>query len=361
MGTVFDYIEWRGDLPFSQVPIGEVDNLVFSMISYLDFKKMVHTSPKAKPVSFLLAAKRYMQARKSDPTQTLGVLFSPEFITLMTKAARSVRFGSVYMVGYVNKISLREQKQFSAVSFLIGEDEAFVAFRGTDDTIVGWKESFNMSLLGDIPAQHEAAKYLDSIAEVFPNRKIHVGGHSKGGNLAVWASVKCSAETRERIVAVYSNDGPGFTRDFVLSPEYKQMRPKMRILVPQSSFVGVLLEHAEGYDVIQSTQTGLLQHDALSWRIVGGSFIHLDRVTDESKRIERTLKRWIQEMPPEERRRVLDSIYEVLSSNGRTLTDFSNDKTRLIRAWNTFDPETRQLIRKFIRLVVNNTKKNKVK
>lgn len=331
------------------------------MIAYLDFKKMVHTSPKAKPVSFLLAAKRYMQARKNDPSQTLGVLFSPEFITLMTKAARSVRFGSVYMVGYVNRISLREQKQFCAVTFLIGEDDAFVAFRGTDDTIVGWKESFNMSLLGSVPSQREAAKYLDSIAEAFPNRKIHVGGHSKGGNLAVWASVKCSAETRERIVTVYSNDGPGFTRDFVSLPEYKQMRPKMRILVPQSSFVGMVLEHSEGYEVIQSTQTGLLQHDALSWRIVGGSFIHLEGLTDEARRIARTLKKWMREMPPDERERVLDSIYEVLCANGRTLTDFSNDKTRLIRAWNTFDPETRKLIRKFIRLVVNNTKKNKVK
>ena len=135
----------------------------------------------------------------------------------------------------------------------------------------------------------------------------------------------------------------------------------MCILIPQSSFVGTLLEHAEGYDVIQSTQTGLLQHDALSWRIVGGNFIHLERVTDEAKRIERTLKKWIKEMPPDERKRALDSIYEVLSSNGRTLTDFSNDKTRVIRAWNTFDPETRKLIRKFIRLVVNNTKKTKVK
>lgn len=361
MGTVFDYIEWRGDLPFSQVPIGEVDNLIFSMLAYLDFKKMVHASPKAKPVSFLLAAKRYMQARKNDPQQTPGVLFSPEFITLLTKAARSVRFGSIYMVGYVNKISLREQKQFSAVTFLIGEDEAFVAFRGTDDTVVGWRESFNMTLIGNVPAQHDAAKYLDAIAEAFPNRKIYVGGHSKGGNLAVWASVKCAEATREQISAVYSNDGPGFTKDFLSLPEYKQIRPKMHLLVPQSSFVGTVLEHSDGYDVIQSTQTGLLQHDALSWRIVGGSFIHLEGLTDEARRIARTLKKWMREMPPEERARVLDSIYEVLLANGRTLTDFSSDKTRVIRAWNTFDPETRKLIRKFIRLVVNNTKKNKIK
>ena len=361
MGTVFDYIEWRGDLPFSQVPVGEVDNLIFSMLSYLDFKQMVHVSPKAKPVSFLLAAKRYMQARKNNPTQTLGVLFSPEFITLMTKAARSERFRGLYMTAYVNKISMNEQKQFSAVTFLIGEDEAFVAFRGTDDTLVGWKESFNMSLIGNIPAQREAVKYLESIASAFPDRRLYVGGHSKGGNLAVWASVKCSAETRARIATVYSNDGPGFSREFVSSDEYKEMRPKMKIFVPQSSFVGMLLEHEEGYDVIQSTQTGLLQHDALSWRIVGGSFIHLEGVTDECKIVSKTLKKWIQEMPPDERKRTLDSIYAVLSANGRTLTDFSNDKARLIKAWNTFDPETRKLIRKFIRLVVNNTKKNKIK
>ncbi len=358
MGTVFDYIDWRGDIPFSVIGIGEIDNMIFSQICYIDFKGIIPASPKAKPISFLAAAKRYVQAHRGE-TINLGAIMPPELVSLVTKAARSVRFSSLSVVGYVNRVSNVDQKQFSAMTFLIGEDTCFVAFRGTDDTIVGWKESFNMSFLSPIPAQTEAVRYLHAVAAAFPDRKICIGGHSKGGNLAVYSAVKCREEINARIEGVYNNDGPGFDRQFIESEQYAATRERIHTLVPHSSIVGMLLEHEEHYDVVRSTMNGLLQHNAFSWEVLGGKFIRHDGVTEESRQIDRTLKRWMREMPVEQRKKTVDSLYEILESvNARTLTDLSTDKLKLIKAWNSLDAESKKIIKRCISLIV---KKNKGK
>lgn len=357
MGTVFDYIDWRGDISFSDVKLTEVDSLIFSQISYIDFKGIVPASPTAKPVRFLAAAKRYMQTHK-DASSNLGMIIPPETVSVLTRAARSLRFGTLSVIGYVNRISDNQQKQFSAVTFLIGTDTCVIAYRGTDDTIIGWKESFNMSFMSPVPAQTEAVEYLHAISSAFPTRKIYLCGHSKGGNLAVWAGVKCRDEVNDRIEGVYNHDGPGFDRAFIRSAEYKKTRERIHTLVPQTSIVGMLLEHEENYEVVQSTYTGLLQHNAFSWEVMGGRFIYTDSVTEESRRIDVTLKRWLSELSAEKRRQIIDSIYEILSStNARTLTELNADKLALIKAWNTLDTESRRWVRRCISLIVRNTKK----
>lgn len=357
MGTLFDYLDWRGDIPFSTIGVGEIDNMIFSQICYVDFKRIVPASPEARPVNFLSAAKRYVQAHKGEPIN-LGAIMPPEVVGITTKAARSVRFSSTSMIGYVNRISNNDEKQFSAVTFLIGDDSMFVAFRGTDDTIVGWKESFNMSFMSPIPAQTEAVEYLQNMADAFPDRKIYVGGHSKGGNLAVYSAVKCRADVNGRIIAVYNNDGPGFDRQFIESEEYVATRERIHTIVPQSSIVGMLLEHEDNYDVVKSTMSGLLQHNAFSWEIIGNRFVRNDTVTAESKRIDKTLKRWMNEMPVEQRKKTVDSLYEILAStNVKTLTDLNADKLKLIKAWNSLDADSRKFIRRCITLIVKNTKK----
>lgn len=357
MGTLFDYIDWRGDIPFSTIGIGEIDNMIFSQICYIDFKRIVPASPTARPVNFVSAAKRYVQAHKGEPIN-LGAIMPPEVVGIMTKAARSVRFSTTSMVGYVNRVSNNDEKQFSAVTFLIGDNSLFVAFRGTDDTIVGWKESFNMSFMSPIPAQTEAVEYLQSIAAAYPDRKIYVGGHSKGGNLAVYSAVKSRADVNDRIAAVYNNDGPGFDRQFIDSEGYAKTRERIHTIVPQSSIVGMLLEHEDRYDVVRSTMNGLLQHNAFSWEILGSRFVRSDTVTAESKRIDRTLKRWLDEMPVEQRKKTVDSLYEILAStNVRTLTDLNADKLKLLRAWNSLDADSKKFIRRCITLIIKNTKK----
>ncbi|MBQ9113153.1 MAG: DUF2974 domain-containing protein [Clostridia bacterium] len=357
MGTLFDYLDWRGDLTFEQCEFGEVDSLILSLVSYLDFYKIVPASPVAKGCAFLAAAKRYAQRHKGEGN-VIGLIMPPETVTVTTSAARTVRFGTLRMVGHVNIVDDNIQSQFSATTFLAGEKACFVAFRGTDDTIVGWKESFNMSFLSPIPAQSFAAEYLRHIAIAHPDRKIYLCGHSKGGNLAVYAAVRSSPEVKERIAAVYNNDGPGFDREFIESEEYLAIRDRIRTLVPQSSVVGMLLEHEESYEVVKSNQVGLLQHNGFSWEVMGGRFIHTDSVTEESRYIDLTLKQWLSEMTAEERKHVIDAVYEILAStNAKTLTELSAEKLKVVKAWNTLDPEAKTIVKRMIRLVTKNAKK----
>ena len=335
--TIFDYLDWRGDLSFSQSSLNEVDNLIFSNICYLDFE---HLAPAgfSKGLMYLTVMKRYKQLHKGEDN-SLGLIFPQDMVLFATKAARSARFGRVRVVGHVNEVDTNAEMQFSATTFLLDDNTCFVAFRGSDDTLIAWKENFNMSFLSPVPAQKRAAEYLENAAKAYPERKIYVGGHSKGGNLAVYAASACESEIKERIIGIYNNDGPGFTREFIVGEGYLQVRDRIHTLVPQSSVIGMLLEHEEAYEVINSTQTGLYQHNGLTWEVLGKSFKHLDSVTEDSKKIDRTLKLWLSEMTNEKRQHITDTIYEMLSSSSKTLTELSADKLILLKAWSVLSPE----------------------
>ena len=352
MGTLFDYLDWRGDITFDEYAPCEVDSLILSHLAYLDFYKIVPSSVTAKGVELLAAVKRYVNTHKGEGN-VVGLILPPQMITGAVKAARSKRFGPLRIVGYVNHVDTDMQKQFSALTFLLGEDKCFVAYRGTDDTIVGWKENFNMSFMLPIPAQTEALEYLESVGRAYPERKIYVAGHSKGGNLAVYAVTKCSPETKSRIVTAYNLDGPGFDKEFISGEDYLEVRERIRTLVPQSSIVGMLLEHEENYEVVQSNGTGLLQHNGFSWEIMGGRFVHSDTTTAQSKYIDVTLKKWLSELGAEERKRIIDALYEILSStNAKTLTDLSADKLGVIKAWGTLDDESKKVIKRIVGLII---------
>ena len=235
----------------------------------------------------------------------------------------------------------------------------YVVFRGTDDTLVGWKENFNMSFMHPVPSQMEAVEYLEYVAEKTKG-KILLGGHSKGGNLAVYAAVKASKATQERIAAVYSNDAPGFDTEFIGGEDYKAVRDRIYTFVPQSSVVGMLLEHEESYTVVKSRSAGLLQHNGFSWEVMGGSFVKLDDVDEESKLIDRSIKDWLVQMSSEERAAVIDSIYEAISAtNAKTLTDLSQDKIKIVKAWNSMDNDARNQVRRCINIVFGKKKQQK--
>ena len=216
--TVFDYLDWRGDISFSQLPPCEVDSLVFSLLSYIDFDGIVPPPDEIKGVSLLAAAKKFIKKYKEDGKPDIGFIIPKDVVVLLAKAAKTKRFGEVLLSSYVNKICDGEEKQFSAITFVFknteGADELFVVFRGTDDTIVGWKENFNMSFMQPVPSQLEAAEYLSDVASNTFG-EITVGGHSKGGNLAVYAAVSAPERVKKRINTVYNLDGPGFNIDFL--------------------------------------------------------------------------------------------------------------------------------------------------
>ena len=358
MANVFDYIDWRGDLRFTDVPLNEVDSLILSLISYVDFDGIVPNDPTGESVPLLEAIRQYLRRHRGE-TPYLGKLLPPEVVSITAKAGRSRRFGNARLSGYVNRVHRGKQIQFSALTFTLNDGTRYVAFRGTDDTLVGWKENFNMSFMQPVPAQLVAVRYLQQ-AMTGSEAQFYVGGHSKGGNLAVYAAVKCEDGLKDRIVRVFNNDGPGFSREFINGVDYRSMRGKIRTIIPHSSVVGMLLEHEETYEVVKSNATGILQHNGFTWEVLGGSFIHLDTVSEESRLIDSALKEWLNDMTVAEREKFVESLFETISAVGaKTLTDLTTDKVKLVRAWSGLDPKARSVLLKCITLLLRQKRTKK--
>ncbi len=319
-GTVMDYLRWRGDLPFARDGFNEVDNLVLCIISYLNFRRFddLKTTDPTGAVALPDVA-----ARLTEEDEQLG-LSELDYIPLMRLAAETERFRDVRMFGFTHEWDEEKEMQFDAVSYLLPDNTLFVSFMGTDTSLVGWKEDFNMSFLSAVPAQERAAVYSAAMAAACPSRKLRIGGHSKGGNLAAWAAIHIPADLqKQRLLAAYNNDGPGFSHDMVETEAYRRVADKLHTYIPESSIVGVLLEHAEDYAVIDSSNRSIMQHEPMSWNVEGPRFVHLGQRSQMGKLSDDVLRQWIGSMTPQEREQFSDALFEVLSLSGkaRTLDD----------------------------------------
>ena len=312
MANVFDYLDWRGDLTLDLVPLCDVDAVVLSRLSYLPLDGLV--PPEGAPVGALMR-----QLLTSKPP-----LLLPEDGRFIPALAASQRFCEMRIMDYVNQIDLESQTQFAAITVALGDGRHFVAFRGTDGTLVGWKEDFNMAFTCPVPAQRSALAYLEAVAgEV--SGPLLLGGHSKGGNLAVYAAAFCPPALEERILAAYNFDGPGFDESVLQTEGYRRVCHKVSTFVPQSSIVGMLLGHEEKYTIVHSTQTnGILQHSVYTWEVLRDRFSQLETVTSSSRFIDFTLKEWISRMDSHQREAFIDTMYAILTqNNAKTLGELS--------------------------------------
>ena len=362
MGTVYDYLTWRGDLTMRAAPFCEVDSLILSMFAYLDMQDIVPAPGEEGTLSVWAASKAFME-RYPDPKKSkMGVLIPKDIVKMMRAMRSTKRFGTLKMSGYVNLIDPETELQFSAVTFLMADGTAIVTYRGTDDTLVGWKEDMNMCFLPVVPAQIKAVEYLKNVAKEHKGKLI-LTGHSKGGNLAVYAAVHSDAAVRERITAVYSNDGPGFGKNILDDPDYREIRPRICNLVPQSSVVGMLLEHDENFTVVKSRQkSGFLQHNGLSWEILGNSFVHLKDVTSDSRKLDRTVNQWIRDMTPEQREEFAEAVYQLFSVDGaQTLTDLVAARKKWFSHTKSLDPKVHETIQKMLSELIGINKISKIK
>ena len=353
MGTLFDYINWRGDLSFTDAPLNDVDSLIFSLLSYIELEGIVSKDHNGETVPLKTVANSFF-AKNPDPKKiTMGVIVPKDIIKLFRAVKDTRRYRGVEIKAYVNTIDTQKEMQFSAVTFLPGDGSTLIAYRGTDDTLVGWKEDFNMSFMDVVPAQEEAVRYLHEAARVTKG-KLRLTGHSKGGNLSVYAAVHCVPTVQARLINVWSNDGPGFGSDILNDPRYIDVRPIIKTLVPQSSIVGMLLEHDENYTVVKSRQAGPFQHDGLSWEVMGGAFVCLNDITGESKRFNRTLNDWIHKMTPSQREQFVEALYQILSSdNATTLTDLvSLTKNKWWKKSTKLDPHVHKTIQKTVAVLM---------
>ena len=210
-------------------------------------------------------------------------------------------------INYVNDIVTEAEQQFAAMEIVLEDGTSYVSFRGTDDTIIGWKEDFNLST-GVVPAQKRAIEYLQKISE-HTDGMLRVGGHSKGGNLAIYGSVMCKS-AHEKILEIYSNDGPGFSREFKELPETKEMMPKIIRIIPEYSIIGTLLEHEKEPVIVASSSKGLLQHDAFSWEVQGPALVRRDSLNKTALRFIEILHKWIDGMDMEQKRLLIEDLLQ---------------------------------------------------
>ena len=307
MPDIFDYIKWRGDLSFRSDPPNEIDALVFSGLAYICYGVTLSSNIIAR-ATLREAAREVLEA--PDALSRSQIKNDRE---LLKAASESDRFGNCILTHYTEHMVPEEETQFAAVAFLLDDGSAFLAFRGTDDSLTGWKEDFNMSFRESVPAQRMAVEYVESfvLSHTLPLR---LGGHSKGGNLAVYAGARVAENTQKRILHVYNNDGPGFGSHMMTDEGYLRIVPKIRTFVPQSSVIGMLLEHEEPYTVIKSDQVSLLQHDFYSWRLLARSFIRMEDITADSRFLDMTIKNWIAQMTSQERNILVDELFGLLES-----------------------------------------------
>ncbi|MBQ4121100.1 MAG: DUF2974 domain-containing protein [Clostridia bacterium] len=325
MTTLLDYLVWRGDLSFSQDPFNEVDNLILAELCYFDFGDVI---AKGETVTLENAARRYLKLYPRG-THKLGLMMTPAFDDFLILTAQTKRFSEIKLSFPVNIIKKRPAMQFAAITYELPTKDLYVAFRGTDDHIVAWKESLSLAVKDEIPAHKAAVAYLNAVLQK-RSENMYVGGHSKGGNLAMYAALKIDPSDRCRILKIYNNDGPGFRRDQSENEAFLAMKDKLHWTTPYLSVVGAMLEHGENAEVIESSGKGLLlQHDAFTWRVRGNAFVRLPARSEESRKLENAVKAWTEKLGEKEQKHFIDTLYHLLTSSGaETLSEIGEEKIK---------------------------------
>ncbi len=331
MPNMLDYIEETKYTTFKEQPFNQVDMLILTELSYLPFDSIVPYALDVNhgiPISqFQEHVKNFRKKQQEDEWATWFML-THERVDLIDALTTSKRFQDIILYGYVNDINLDHEKQFCAVVYKLTKNQSIVAFRGTDDNLVGWKEDSNMTYMTEVPAQTSARNYLKKVMDT-SNDTFQITGHSKGGNLALYAVYAIDPPYQERIKTVYCFDSPGLHPSQIASKKYQAIKHKVNAYLPQDSVVGMFLDRDRPNHVIQSNARWLLQHSAFSWQIEKGDFIYLDDVTKRSHRIDRMFKTWTDTLPEEELATFWDTFFDLLYSTGsETLEDLAIDFPR---------------------------------
>ena len=317
MANILDYIDWRGDIPFARDPINAVDLLIFSVISYADMDSLFQGE---RVLTLPELAGRYLSAGIDQS----ALAYDPK--PVLMKTSESVRFGNVLVGGYVNRLDKETETQFSAVIFQISRDTSIVAFRGTDNTITGWREDFNASYQ-KTHSQDLAMRYLNQIQD----ETLYVCGHSKGGNLAIYASSFCNKDVQDRIVSAVSFDGPGFMDETVSAPGYERILSRTMLYLPECTVIGLLMNQLSERIIVESTETLMMQHNPYSWKVMGCEFVKAKELSSFSQYVEEIMDGWIKDTTVEEKKNFVNTLFTALEANGaETFQELSASKLNTI-------------------------------
>lgn len=357
MSNILTYIKNYGHLSFDELSFNELDNLIFSQIVYINFSGIVPQKiSKEEYISINYAATKYYELHK-NLDHSIGLLIPNDILPMLEALSKSKRFSELKLHGYIQEIDKEETKQFSSLAIEIKKGLYYIAFSGTDDTITGWKEDFNMQFLSFIPAQKSALKYLNKYMNKL-NDKFIIGGHSKGGNLAIYAATKCSAIKKQNIINIFNNDGPGFSVKLLSTRSYKKIENKIIHFVPETSVVGLLFSHTGTLNIVKSSQRGLFQHDAFSWKTKETKFIECKKLSTESNLINESIKSWLSQMSKTEQKDFINSLFDILeSTEATTLTELAFEKNNIFEIAKNADKKDTQIVIKSLVKLLDESRK----
>ena len=350
-GTIIDYLKEYADVSLKDEPMNDVDSLVLCQFSYLKFDGLVPlVTENGRSVSL------QQLYEHSDYEKLYGdERYEKENRALFEAMRKCVRFRNMKLNCYINIIEAQAdfETQFSAVTFLLEDGTMYVAFRGTDETMVGWKEDFNMAFLSPVPGQEFAVKYLNMVTARLP-RDFYVGGHSKGGNLAVYAAMNCYPQARDRIRKIYSMDGPGFRPEVLEKCDFGQIEERTCKILPHSSLVGMLFEKDIRYQVVESRTFGLAQHNPFTWLVKDGHFVTVSDIYESRRFMDDTLNEWILSLDEQSLRTFVDTLFQILAaSESDNLIDFTanlkRSMTGILGAMKDLDEDTQKGLRQAVK------------
>ena len=336
MANMVDYLAWRGDVPFEASPWNEIDGLLIATLSYLDF----HGGKD--PKGWTLEEMARIDLLRQGTTNS--------FVN-RKKAFEAMAAGDRFRTCRLHHaIALTDADigmQFSALCLDLPDGTTCVAFRGTDNTLIGWREDFNMAYTTRVPAQEAAILYLGRAAAL-SKRPLRLVGHSKGGNLAVYAAAYAKKSVQNRIESIWSYDGPGMNRETSQTEEYLRIKDKIHSFVPQTSIIGMLMDYYEPYTVVHSTASGITQHDPMSWQIYGPRFETLPSIDQTAMVTRETLHEWLQNSTPEQRASFVDALFGMAESTKATkMSELTSEKLKTLLTMvgnrKDVDPETRRV------------------
>ena len=352
MEIIFDYLDQVAYDSIYETPFNELDMLMLTEITYLPFDQIV--SNQISPDCTC----RLFEAAEKVP-QDLSMLVTKNRLKLLEKVASSTRFKNIKLMGYVNDIDPDVQKQFAAMIFKIKPETYVLTFRGTDDSIIGWKEDFHMTYMDQVPAQKTAVNYLRKAMDALPGQFI-LTGHSKGGNLASYAASQIEPKYQERIQSIYSYDAPGLNHSVITSQGYQTISDKIKRYIPQGSIVGMMLETPKQAQIVKSTAIGgLAQHDTFSWQISDQTFVLLDNLNPDSLQVDKTLKNWVDSVSDEELKDFFDLFFGLIldagisSINDLTKLENFNKILAVFENANALTDEEREMLTRLAKLLVD--------
>ena len=344
MPNIQDHAVAIGQQTLEMRPFDALDGLILSQIVYMPLEGFLDHRESAS----LAELWTFLQEKFPDG---FSDSFQQRRYELTGACAEQPRYQGWHVHHYENRFDIELEMQFGACSFDIPGGQTFIAFRGTDWSLAGWKEDLNMSFM-TVPSQQEAVDYTESIAAKTGNA-LWLGGHSKGGNLAVFAGIYVRDQYRNRIRRIYSFDGPGVDQETLNSPKYTLISDRIESFLPQSSIVGMLLYYHPVYIVVHSKSYGILQHDAMRWQVINGAFVTLHDVDFTGKLTNRTIHSWLKGIDMDSRRLLVDTLYQVLSAAqsetlDELLKDWDESALRILEALRELDPELRKKVRRLL-------------